>query len=169
MRMPCVVWGPGLVPGGRVSDHLTTALDVVPTVCALTGATPPQKQIDGLDMSALWTGEGELARYEAFYYYYPDELHAVRKGPWKLHVAHPWRKVLSQGTGGQKGEQAFVPFGPALYHLGEDPGETTDVAGSYPEVLAELLLEVERARERFGDSLTGVRGMENREPGRVLK
>ncbi len=167
MRMPCIVWGPGQVPGGRISDHLTTAMDLVPTVCALTGADLPVKAIDGHDMSALWTAQGQAPEYEAFFYYYPDQLHAVRKGKWKVHVAHPWRKVLSQGSQGRKGEQAFVPFGQALFDLDADPGESTDVSAQNPDVLADLLGEIERARATFGDSLTKSKGSAVREPGRV--
>ena len=40
---------------------------------------------------------------------------------------------------------------PQLYHLVDDPGETTDVAAENPEIVKRLLAEAEKARQDIGD------------------
>ncbi|MCB9906590.1 MAG: sulfatase [Planctomycetes bacterium] len=167
MRMPCVVWAPGQMVAGRTSDQVTTAMDLVPTVAALTGARLPSRPIDGVDQSALWTGRGELPIPGPFFYYYPSELHAVRVGRWKLHAPHPFRKVVTPGQGGYPGEQTFVQVERSLYDLEADPGETTNVAASHPEIVRRLERELERARVELGDSLVGRKGRAVRPAGKA--
>src|SRR5690606_12302831 len=53
-----------------------------------------------------------------------------------------------------------------LYHLENDPGETTDVAASHPEVVLALLEVAQQARQTLGDSLSGVEGSQVRPSGR---
>ena len=72
-----------------------------------------------------------------FFYRY-DKLYAVRKGPFKAHF-------ITEGAFGQ-GSAQTQHDPPLLYHLGEDPGERFDVAGRYPEVIADILEEVEAHR-----------------------
>jgi arylsulfatase A-like enzyme len=66
---------------------------------------------------------------------------AIRSGPWK-YIDHP-------GSGGNRyennaGLKPFIlpeadPAAPGqLYHLADDPGETTNVYGQHPEIVAEL-------------------------------
>ena len=56
---------------------------------------------------------------------------------------------------------------PELYDLENDPGEKRDVAAERPEELARLLAAAARSRIALGDSLTGVKGEENRPVGMV--
>ena len=57
----------------------------------------------------------------------------------------------------------------SLFDLEADPGETTDLAKDHPEVVKRLMKLVEKERGELGDSLTGIRGSGNREPGRLPK
>jgi arylsulfatase A len=57
--------------------------------------------------------------------------------------------------------------GVALYDLESDPGESVDLAGRHPEVVARLLESAEEAREDLGDSLQQRTGWNQREPGRL--
>jgi hypothetical protein len=47
---------------------------------------------------------------------------------------------------------------PELYHLGNDLGETTNLAKEQPEVLGQLLKKAEQGRQVLGDSLTKTQG-----------
>ena len=72
-----------------------------------------------------------------FFYRY-DNLYAARKGAFKAHF-------ITEGEYGQ-GSPRMVHVPPLLYHLGEDPGERFDVADRYPEVIADIVDEVEAHR-----------------------
>jgi arylsulfatase A len=122
IRVPMVVWGPGRVPAGRVSDHVWAAWDVLPTLAELAGADAPD-DIDGLSMANALTGRGPAPEHESLYweFYEGTPAQAVRMGRWKA-IRQP---MLS---------------GPIeLYDLQADPGEQRDVAAQHPEI-------VERAR-----------------------
>ncbi|MEZ5975170.1 MAG: sulfatase-like hydrolase/transferase, partial [Planctomycetota bacterium] len=163
-RLPCIVWAPGRVAAGRTSAHVTTAMDVLPTIAALTGSELPGQTIDGRDMSALWTGVGTPPEHEAVYFYYPGELHAVRSGRWKLHAPHHYRSVEEAGSGGLPGKYGRRPVPLSLFDLEADPGESHNVADQYPEVVARLEVLLERARAELGDTLTQRVGSGVREP-----
>ena len=51
MREPCVMWGPGRIPAGKVCTDLATTMDLYPTFAKLAGAAPPaDRVIDGKDI-----------------------------------------------------------------------------------------------------------------------
>ena len=106
---------------------------------------------------------------EAYYFYYGNQLQAVRSGPWKLHFPHPYRTLNggNVGGGGSPGRYAQAKTGLELYHIGSDIGEQRNVASRYPDVVERIEGLANAMRNRLGDKVTGVTGSENREPGRV--
>jgi hypothetical protein len=54
-----------------------------------------------------------------------------------------------------------------LYNLDEDIEEQNNVVDKYPEIVEKLKKIGEKARHELGDRLTGIKGNENREPGRI--
>ena len=145
MRVPCVVRWPGKVPAGSTCDELTTMMDLLPTFASLAGATlSADRQIDGHDIFPLLSGVAEAKTpYQAFYYYYMDQLQAVRAGRWKLHLPLAQRRTNLR--------DATKPSAARLFDLQNDIGETTDVAAKHPEVVARLTQHAERARQDLGD------------------
>jgi arylsulfatase len=96
-------------------------------------------------------------------------LEAVRKGNWKLVLAHNGRTYEgfqpgNDGYPGQVNENSPVPM--ALYDLRRDPGERYDVQKTYPKIVEELLQLAEEAREDLGDDITQKTGKNNREAGK---
>jgi arylsulfatase A-like enzyme len=63
-------------------------MDLLPTFARLAGATLPKDRIiDGRDVWPLLSGRPDArSPHAAFYYYYMDQLQAVRSGRWKLHL-----------------------------------------------------------------------------------
>ena len=169
VRVPFVARWPGRIPPGTVVREPAMTIDVLPTIARLVGAPPPDRPIDGLDISPLLLGEaGARSPHDALLFYYGTELRAVRGGRFKLVLPHRSQTLDGPaGSGGRPGKyrQAEVPL--ALYDLGADVGETTDVASAHPDVVKRLLEAAEKAREDLGDSLTGRTGRGLREPGRV--
>lgn len=150
MRVPCLVRWPGRVPAGSVSDAMTTAMDLVPTLARLGGADlPTDRVIDGRDITGVLLGAGDESPHEAFWYYRGPDLEAVRSGRWKLHVARKGAPVEE------------------LYDLVDDVAESVDRAADHPEVVAELQAHAEAARAELGDGVTGRDGSAVRPVGEV--
>jgi arylsulfatase A-like enzyme len=170
-RVPAIVRWPGRIPAGRVSSELATGMDFLPTIARLVGATAPADRIiDGHDMWPLLSGdEGAVSPYDHFFYYRSGELQAVRRGKWKLHVPHRYPSMVGAevGVDGMLGRYARGEIGVALFDLEADPGEMTDVASEYPEVVQQLLDLVESGREDIGDELTERIGSNARPSGLV--
>jgi arylsulfatase A-like enzyme len=130
-RVPCLVRWPGHVPAGRVSDAIFATIDFLPTFGRLAGYAPPgDRIIDGVDQTDLLLGRSERGARDHFHYFSKNELHAVRQGPWKLVL--PDRKayyayVKDRGTSDIE-----------LYHLGNDIGETKNVAAENPAIVDRL-------------------------------
>lgn len=168
MRVPAIAWMPGTVAAGRVSNELATTMDWLPTIASMVGATLPNKPIDGRDISGLLRDDSTQSPHRWFYYYWPGELQAVRSGPWKLHVPHSHR--LQSGAPGMDGRSAGETTGQiglSLFHLGQDPGESTNLADQQPEVVRRLLNLVDIGRKELGDTLTKTQGSGVRPPGQV--
>jgi arylsulfatase A-like enzyme len=156
MREPCLMRWPGKIPAGAVCSEVATTMDILPTVATLAGAQPPSDRIiDGRNIWPLMQGVPDAkSPHEAFYYYRDDRLQAVRSGPWKLHVYRPeWENAKDHP--------------PLLYNLREDIGETEDVAGQHPDVVARLLALADKARGDMGDAVTGADGRNVRPVGRL--
>ncbi|MBM3853525.1 MAG: sulfatase [Verrucomicrobia bacterium] len=145
MRVPLLARWPGRVPAGARNSELVTLMDMLPTLAALAGhrlaATRP---IDGHDIRPLLSGaRGARSPYDAFFYYYLDQVQAVRSGPWKLYVGGEGRLV---GFGART-----VTTQPALYHLADDPQETANVHDRHPEILARFEQHLARIRADLGE------------------
>jgi len=147
MRMPCIVRWPGQVPAGIVSDEITTTMDWLPTFAHLAGTQPPEDRIiDGHDLRPLLFGDSAArSRYDAtgFFYYFMDQLQAVRAGQWKLCL--PLEEKRTDLGGKVAASEA------ALFDVRNDLGETMEVAGEHPEVVVRLLALAEEARADLGD------------------
>lgn len=119
IRVPMLVRWPTVIEPGRVSDHISGFLDVVPTVADLLEQPVPE-EAEGISFLPTLKG-GEQPKHDAIYI----EFHkgswlfsrAVRMGKWKLFKA--------------KNETE-------LFDLSKDPYETTNVAKEYPEVLEQI-------------------------------
>lgn len=170
-RVPLIVRWPGVVPAGRVSNKLLTAMDILPTVANLCGARLPEKKIDGVEWTALLKGDdSQTPRDEFLYYYRKNSLEAVRKGNWKLVFPHPGRTYEEElpgqnGMPGPVSENKEFPF--ALYNLERDPGERYDVSKQYPEIVSALNKLAEAARDDLGDNLQKREGKNNRPAGSI--
>jgi arylsulfatase A len=149
-RVPGIVKWPGKITPGRVTNELLLSMDLYPTLAVCCGGEiPTDRTIDGRDVSSVWLTESGKSPHEAFFYYWMNDLEAVRSGDWKLHLA-------------KRGTETFE-----LYNLANDVGETTDVAREHPEVVAEIMVHVAWARTSIGDARLGLTGNDLRPIGRV--
>jgi arylsulfatase A-like enzyme len=121
IRVPFLLQYPGAVKGGQVYEKPVTALDLFPTSLALAGL-PVEGQTDGVDLIPYLTGEKAGAPHESLFWRVGGKG-ALRKGDWKL---------VRDGNRKKPG-----PW--MLFDLGNDIGETNDLAESEPEKLEELI------------------------------
>ncbi len=145
VREPCIIWGPGYIPAGRISSEIISTLDVLPTFAEFAGAkVPTDRVIDGRDQSKLFTGKTDKTAHDTYYYYVKTNLQAVRKGKWKLALNN--RKRFYHYA------KDDVPVNkPQLYDMDVDIGEKHDLAAEYPDVVADLLKLAEKVRDDLGD------------------
>jgi arylsulfatase len=138
MREPFLARWPGMIPAGSVNHAFATTMDLLPTFTKLGGGQLPQGvELDGEDISAVLTGKGP-GRERAFFYWRHEDLCAVRKGKWKLHVF-----TIEAATAPQKNTKLETP---QLYDVETDPSERFDVAPANPDVVRELAAMLEQHR-----------------------
>jgi arylsulfatase A-like enzyme len=169
-RVPCIMRWKGIIPPGEICNRLSSSIDILPTLAAITGAELPEKKIDGINILPLMLGDKEAnPRHEFLYYYLANSLEAVQKDYWKLILPHEGYQVyrfLKPGRDGWPG-----PIGTEkiisnqLYDLRRDPGEWYDVSEFYPEKVKELEAVAEEARKDIGDDLTKTPGANRRKIG----
>jgi arylsulfatase len=189
VRVPCLAWGPGRVLAGRVCTEPFMAIDWLPTFTELVGGRAPANPIDGRSVRSLLLGEpGARPPHEALFFYAGTELHAVRSGPWKLHLPHSFLTVRDEpapagkpaGWGrlapksiGESGVDGIASrhgyrveqLPRSLFDLPRDPGEKNNVADAHLDVVARLERLADAMRQDLGDSLRKIAGTGRRPAG----
>ena len=125
VRIPLVISWPGRIRAAR-SDALVSLIDLLPTLCDLTGVPPPA-DVDGLSLRPVLTPSPRSAprvREMVFAEYYGKQSWRV---PIRMVRAARWKYVR------------YLGYGEELYDLDADPGELRNLAG-------EANVAVERAR-----------------------
>ena len=129
MRVPTIFWWPGKIQPGTKQD-LGSTLDFMATFTAIAGGELPEnRKLDSFDLSGVLFGDQESPR-KTMFYWTNAKLHAIRSGPWKLHVK--MREAVNYGKESELGK-------PELYHLEQDISEKYNVADKYPEAVESLL------------------------------
>jgi arylsulfatase A-like enzyme len=114
---------PGIV------DEMGSTLDIINTFAALSGTkVPDDRKLDGFDLSPVLKSGGASPRTEFFYWAF-GELHAVRSGPWKLHIQQ--RQPVHYGNIAEMER-------PELYQLEVDISEKYDRFESQPGIVLGL-------------------------------
>jgi arylsulfatase A len=136
MRMPMIARFPGTIQPGFVSDAVTTAMDIFPTVAGLTGSFPANPT-DGVDIWPILTGATNVVPRDIFLYMNGWHVQCARLGQWKLHVSRysspPWVPLPDSGI-----KNLPLPH-PELYDLYRDVDESYDVSDQNPDVVATIL------------------------------
>jgi arylsulfatase A-like enzyme len=108
-------------------------MDLFVTVVKLAGGElPPDRIIDGVDLRGPLSGTSAGPR-QLMFYYWDNELRAIRKGAFKAHFVTSG----AYGLGSPRAEHNP----PLLFNLLEDPGELYNIAEAHPNVLADILKE----------------------------
>jgi arylsulfatase A len=124
-RVPFVARWPGKVKRGTTWNHPVCLNDLIATVADITGAKlPPNAGEDSVSLLPALLGKSDTSTREGTVHQSMGGDLAVRQGPWKL---------IFKKNGSRE-----------LYHLESDLGETKDVLGTNPEVVAQLTALMQR-------------------------
>jgi arylsulfatase A-like enzyme len=169
VRVPFVARWPGRIPERSHAAVPAMTIDLLPTLAGLAGAAiPSDRTIDGRDLWPVLSGrKNAVAPHDALYFYWGQELHAIRSGRWKLHLPHPYQSLEAAGSDGAPGKYVPRDLELSLFDLDRDPGERKNVAAANPAVVAELMKYAERAREDLGDALVKRTGKNVRPAGKM--
>jgi len=128
IRVPMIVWWPGRIKPGTVSDQVWAFWDFLPTAAEIAGAKPPEN-IDGISMLPTLLGRAQTNQHEFFYWEFHEKgsKQAVRMGDWKAVRMEPGKPL-------------------ELYNLKSDVSESVDVAESHPDVVAKIENYLKTAR-----------------------
>jgi len=138
LRVPLVVKWPGKTRAGSVSDEPVVTQDLFSTLMEMTHTPYEPRLHDGVSLLSVLNGQSATLGREALYWHYPHYHHlgdfrpgsSIRMGRYKLIAWY---------------EGALLGRGPAveLFDLLSDPGETTDLAPSKPELAAKMRAKLE--------------------------
>lgn len=145
IRVPFIARWPGLVPAGITSDAIIAFQDMLPTFAALAGVTPTVQargseirfnttstSVDGINVIDSLKGGPTPENRGRLYWDYghcrgKQYTQAVRLGDWK--------GIRNSGSVME------------LYDLATDPGETTNLSASRPDIVAKISTIMSQAAE----------------------
>lgn len=145
-RVPLIARWPGKIPAGSVSEAWATHLDILPTMTRLCGLHASPNPLDGTDLSGVLLGDQKTVDRKAMLYFTPNsshgmDLHCARKENWKVRFAQiNGEMYINDYT---TGHESFWLTRPELYNLALDPAESYCVAKQHPEIVRQILAEVE--------------------------
>ncbi|MEN8863791.1 MAG: arylsulfatase [Lentimonas sp.] len=138
-RVPFVVRWPGQVTAGSTSDQLICLTDLFATTSEITGKALPAKSAeDSVSFLPALSGEPIVSTRAGVIHHSISGHFAYRQGKWKL--------LLAKGSAGWTGPKENALKGAPkaqLYNMEKDPGETTNLYETNPEVVARLLAQLE--------------------------
>ncbi len=131
VREPCLIVWPGVTKAGTVNDTVIQSIDWMPTLLDMVGVPLPKNaKPDGISITPA-IKDGTLAR-DTIFTHFPHDTPAsgqhpgtsVRRGDWKL------IRLFAQNDDGSDQLE--------LFNLGDDLGETKNLAAEKPELVNEL-------------------------------
>jgi arylsulfatase A-like enzyme len=140
VRVPLIVYWPGVTPRGAVSSAPVASTDLYATLLDMAGlgaSEARRRGVDSLSISPLLRDPAAKLGREDLYFHYPHydptttPVSAMRSGPWKLIEFLEDHRV-------------------ELYDLAKDLGEKDDLAARMPQKAAELRRRLHAWRESVG-------------------
>ena len=136
VRVPAIVYWPGVTPRGKVCDQPVMTIDYFPTLAEITGARfdvrPDGKSLVRLLRDPTHKMDRNL------YWHYPH-YHAGGDGPYGAIRSGDFRLI-----------EFYEDNSVRLFHLADDIGEQNNLASHMPEVASALREQLHRWRDSVG-------------------
>jgi arylsulfatase A len=143
-RVPFIVYWPGKVEEGSVSDDLINMVDVFATVSEITKGTLPESNNIAPDsysfFSALMNAKNQHPR-TSMVTADMNGMQAVRLGDWKYIDDTP-----PEGLPDNRLNHIRNSFKPQLYNLADDPAEEVNLFDERPDMVKKLSNELSRIK-----------------------
>ena len=128
IRVPFIARWPGEISAGVTNDQIVAFWDILPTLAQIAGLPAPSK-IDGISILPSLLGQKQK-QHEYLYWDYG-------------HVRKTFKQAIRMDR--WKAVRIGVDEPLELYHLRDDPGETTDLAAKHPEIVTKIESLMEKA------------------------
>lgn len=153
-REPTLAWWPSKIPANSVCKEPAMTIDLLPTVAKMIGAKLPGHRIDGKNIMPLMLKDNAKSPQKAYYFYYGNQLQAIRQGKWKLHFPHGYRTMAGKpgGTDGIPTKYTGAKIELALFDLEKDIGESKNLKSEFPRVVEKLSALGENFHEKLAKS-----------------
>jgi arylsulfatase len=145
---------PGALPQGRVTDALSSHLDMLPTIANLCGGALPEYPLDGSDVWTLLNCEQEAVERKALLSFSGWHLECGRWKQWKLHVTRANEPAFLPAP--KDGRTQYFLRHPELYNLADDPKESYDTAAEYPETVTAIQKSIDEQLATLPDRVKQV-------------
>ncbi|XP_063161137.1 steryl-sulfatase isoform X1 [Candoia aspera] len=169
IRVPGLLYWPGLLEPGKHIDEPTSNMDIFPTIIKLAGASLPNDQIiDGHDLMPLLQGSALQSEHEFLFHYCNAYLNAVRWHPrnsnsvWKVFYFTPnFSPKESNGCYDYHvcfchGQFVTYHDPPLLFDLSKDPEENNPLTPETESHFHEILQAVRHAVDHHTKSILAV-------------
>jgi len=151
-RVPMIMRWHNMIPAGEVLSARCGHLDILPTLAKLCGAKLPAAPLDGVDISSVLAGGHGPPRTVPTLYFSGlrsgFDLQCARLDNWKLRFSQYTHDIYVLGT--EAGDNLWL-LQPELYDLDADPGESYDVAAAHPDLVRQILAQVDTILATFPD------------------
>lgn len=129
IRLPAIISWPSHLPEGQVRGQIAHACDWMPTLAELCGVPLPKATLNGRSLVPVLDSKDAPSPHDILLWRLGNQW-AVRKGPWKL--LHDPLDPTSPAKIDLVAQHWF------LSNTDQDPGERTNLAARYPEIVQKL-------------------------------
>jgi arylsulfatase A-like enzyme len=136
IRIPMIIWAPGIVESGRVTQQPTMLVDIAPSILAAVGAPAPPS-MRGVNFWPLWSGARSSDDLEL-----SDEFRgSVTRSSvsWSLREETYKLIVSRRRAQGRRARDTVVERRIELYDLKRDPEELEDLADQHTGEVSAML------------------------------
>ncbi|MCJ7679716.1 MAG: sulfatase [Candidatus Aminicenantes bacterium] len=152
VRSACIIKYPLKIKQETVSEKTFCSIDILPTVCHLTGAELPTNVIDGKNVWDLIAGKPGSTNPHDYYAFSTNsnfEGLISADGRWKLHLPHTYGTLVQAGRDGLPGSHKRESIELSLYDMKNDPYEKVNVIEQYPQIAAQLMEFADQHKNKF--------------------
>ena len=133
IRVPAIVSYPDMIRGGQTRDQIVSGLDILPTICEITGTDLPECELDGYSIVPILESAKAFSQHEILYFQWEDQW-SVREGRWKLIV----KGIDTTGKFSNHPEKEEVMESRYLADLEAENPEDVNYAKEHPEIVERL-------------------------------
>lgn len=148
IREPLIISWPHKIKAASKSKAIVSALDFFPTLSSAIGYEIPEKELDGIDIMPILTGQKTVLK-RTLYWHFPIYLEAHGKSKETTDPKFRTRPGSALRHGRWKLHHYFENNSYELYDLENDLAEQKNLAQEKPDVLQKLKSKLDQWRQKM--------------------